>query len=177
MAIKIIRSNAAKWGIKPNKIGIQGSSAGGHLAAMMGVLTSDYVSSADTVSTHPDFMILVSPVVDMGQYAHITSRKNLLGDNPTPELIEKYSVQLQVTSKTASAFIVHAFNDKSVNVKNSLLLYNALLEKNISSSLHIFPQGGHSIALRNNPGSTEQWTSLCESWMIEMGFIPQIATK
>lgn len=175
-AIKIIRANAVKWGIKPDKIGIQGSSAGGHLAGMAAIQTTDVSIVKDTfaaVSSHPDFMILVSPVVDLGQYAHEGSRKNLLGENASKELIEKYSNQLHVTTATSPAFIVHAFNDKAVNVRNSLMLYNALVEKNVPSSLHIFPQGGHAIALRNNPGSTEQWTNLCEAWLVEMGFIPQ----
>jgi acetyl esterase/lipase len=179
-AIKIIRKNAGEWGILPNKIGIQGSSAGGHLAAMASIQTKDVSiikDTLDTVSFRPDFMILVSPVVDLGQYAHVGSRKNLLGENASKELIEKYSNHLQVTPTTSPAFIVHAYNDKSVSVKNSLLLYSALVEKNVPSSLHVFPQGGHAIALRNNPGSTEQWTALCETWMVEMGFIPQTLTK
>lgn len=179
-AIKIIRRNAAKWGIKADKIGVQGSSAGGHLAAMLATQNEDLSIIKDTIdatSYRPDFMILISPVVDMAQYAHTGSRKNLLGENPSNDLIKKYSGHLQVTSKTSPAFIVHAFNDKSVNVKNSLLLFNTLAENNVPSSLHIFPQGGHAIALRNNPGSTEQWTTLCEAWMIEMEFIPQTLVK
>jgi len=175
-AVKIIRANAAKWGIKPDKIGIQGSSAGGHLAALTSVSTQDVAGigdSLDKVSPAVNFSILVSPVIDLGTYAHKGSRKNLLGENPTEELVAKYSPHLNVTATTAPAFIVHAFDDKSVSARNSLLFYQALLDKNIQSSIHIFPQGGHAIALRNNPGSTEQWTSLCESWIVEMGFIPE----
>ena len=71
------------------------------------------------------------------------------------------------------SIIADAFNDKSVDPHNGLLFYQAMLEHQASCSLHVFPQGGHAIALRNNPGSTELWTTLCESWMIEMGFIPQ----
>lgn len=179
-AIKIIRRNADKWGIKKDKIGVQGSSAGGHLAMWATNEITDHSilkDSLDTVSFHPNFAILVSPVVDMGEFAHAGSRKNLLGESPSQEMIKKYSTHLQVTANTAPVFIVHAFNDKSVNVRNSVLLYTALLDKSIPSSLHIFPQGGHAIALRNNPGSTEQWTSLCEAWMVEMGFIAQTLTK
>jgi acetyl esterase/lipase len=179
-AIKLIRKNALNWGINPAKIGVQGSSAGGHLAAMVSTQAKDVSivkDSIDTVSFQPNFMVLVSPVVDMGAYAHAGSRKNLLGEVPSKEMIERYSNQLQVTTSTPPAFIIHAFNDKSVNVRNSLLLYQSLVEKNVSSSLHVFPQGGHSIALRNNPGSTEQWTTLCEAWMIEMGFIPKSLIK
>ncbi|MBA3766236.1 MAG: prolyl oligopeptidase family serine peptidase, partial [Acidobacteria bacterium] len=86
----------------------------------------------------------------------------------------KYSAELQVTSATPPSFIVHAFNDQSVSVRNSLMFYQALLDKNVLSSLHLFPQGGHSIALRNNPGSTELWISLCEAWLKEMGFVAAI---
>jgi len=179
-AIRLVRANAAKWGIKADKIGVQGSSAGGHLAALSGTQTADVSAIGDSLNTvpfRPDYMILVSPVIDLGTYAHAGSRKNLLGENPSNDLIEKYSLQTQVTSATPPAFLVHAFNDKAVSARNSLLLYTALLDKGVSASLHIFPQGGHAIALRNNPGSTEQWTDLCEAWMIEMGFIPQTLTK
>ena len=179
-AIRVVRANAFKWGIKGDKIGVQGSSAGGHLAAMAGTQTSDVSAIGDSlnaISFRPDFMILVSPVINLGTYAHVGSRKNLLGENASNELIEKYSQETQVTNATSPAFLVHAFNDKAVSARNSLLFYGALLDKGVPASLHIFPQGGHAIALRNNPGSTEAWTSLCEAWMIEMGFIPQTLTK
>jgi acetyl esterase/lipase len=179
-AIKLVRKNAARWGINPGKIGVQGTSAGGHLAVMAAIQTQDASNikdALDTVSFRPDFIILVSPVVDLGDYAHQGSRRNLLGENASQQLIAKYSNHLHVTAATPPAFIVHAFNDKSVSVKNSLMLYNALVDKSVSSSLHVFPQGGHAIALRNNPGSTEQWTNLCEAWMVEIGFIPRTPGK
>lgn len=174
-AIKVIRYNAAKWGIKADKIGIQGSSAGGHLASMAGTFKTDVSAigdALDKVSSSPDFMILVSPVIDMGKYAHKGSRKNLLGENPSPTQVARYSTQQWVTETTVPCFIVDAFNDKSVDPHNSLLFYQSLLEHKVVSSLHVFPQGGHAIALRNNPGSTGMWTELCERWMLEMGFIP-----
>jgi len=89
-------------------------------------------------------------------------------------LIEKYSLEKQVTATTPPAFIVHAADDKAVNPRNSLMFYNALLDKSISASLHIFPNGGHAIALRNNSGSTETWTKLCEMWLVEMGVIAAV---
>lgn len=175
-AMRVIRHNAEKWQIKPDKIGVLGTSAGGHLAANIGVATEDLAKigdAKDAQSFTPNFVILISPVITMGEYAHAGSRKNLLGENPAEDLLEKYSLEKQVTAKTAPVFIVHAADDKSVSPRNSLMFYNALIEKNVSASMHIFPFGGHNIALRNNPGSAEMWTSLCEMWLIEMNFIPQ----
>jgi len=174
-ALKVIRRNAGKWGIKTDKIGIQGSSAGGHLASMAGTHTTDIVKigdDLDTLSALPNFMILVSPVIDMGKYAHKGSKKNLIGENASQEIINQYSTHLQVSKATPICFIADAFNDKTVDPHNSLLFYQALLEKNVSSSLHVFPQGAHAIALRNNPGSANLWTALCEKWMVEMAIIP-----
>jgi acetyl esterase/lipase len=176
-AMRVIRANAEKWQINADKIGVLGTSAGGHLAANLGIATEDVARIGDELDKFnfaPNFMILISPVITMGEFSHAGSRKNLLGENPAPAMIEKYSLEKRVTGNTPPAFLVHAFDDKSVSVRNSLMFYQALLDKNISASLHIFPGGGHAIALRNNPGSTEKWSELCEMWMIEMGFIPQV---
>jgi acetyl esterase/lipase len=175
-AMRIIRANAQRWGILTENIGIFGTSAGGHLAATLGTQSEDVSSmkdSLDKFSFHPNFLILISPVIDLGKNAHVGSRENLLGPNPTEELINKFSPYLQVSSRTPPSFVVHAFNDPAVPVRNSLLFYQALLDSNVSVSFHEFPQGAHSIGLRDNPGSTELWTNLCEMWLKEMGFIPQ----
>ena len=179
-AIKLIRKNSNKWNIRRDKIGAMGTSAGGHLAALLGTRTEDVSSirdDCDTLSFRPDFMILISPVIDMGKYAHGGSRKNLLGNNPSQELVEKYSAQNGVTSSTPVCFLADAFNDKTVPPMNCVLFYQALLEKNISTSFHVFPQGGHAIGLSNNPGSTELWKSLCEAWLKEMGFTSNHISK
>ena len=173
-AVKIIRANAEKWQIKTDKIGVLGTSAGGHLAANLGTAIEDFSKigdDSDKNSFAPNFMILISPVITMGEYAHATTKKNLLGENPSKELIEKYSLEKQVTAATPKAFIIDAADDKVVNPRNSLMFYGALLDKNISASLHVFPNSGHNIALRNNPGSTETWTNLCEMWLVETGII------
>jgi len=170
-AMRIIRSKASGWGIKADKIGVMGFSAGGHVASTLGVHIEDVSAigdSMDQITFRPDFMLLVSPVITMGEFAHSGSRDNLLGENPPKEFIEKYSNELQVTAQSPPAFMVHADNDPVVNPKNSLLFYNALQEHHVSASIHIFPFGKHSIGLENNPGSTKLWKELCEMWLVEM---------
>jgi acetyl esterase/lipase len=179
-AIRYIRAHAAEWGINPDKVGIMGSSSGGHLAASVATIKDDVSAvkdSLDKFSFKPDFAILVSPVIDLSTtYAHAGSVKNLLGPNPADELKKKFSLQLQVSPATPPCFIVDAINDKTVNPMNSLLFYQSLLQNGVSVSFHAFPQGAHAIALRNNPGSTELWTKLCEMWLIEMNIISERLT-
>lgn len=180
-ALRYIRANADKWGIDTAKVGIMGCSSGGHLAATTSVLNGDVSKindSIDKYSYKPNFTILVSPVIDLStEYAHKGSVRNLLGPQPTEELRKKFSAQLQVTPNTPTCFIVDAVNDKTVNPMNSILYYQALLKNKVPASFHAFPQGGHSIALRNNPGSTNFWTDLCEAWLYEMNIIKPILTK
>lgn len=171
-AMKIIRAQAAQWKIKPDKIGVMGVSAGGHLASMLGTMPGDISrigDKLDTVAARPDFMILQSPVISMGKYAHAGSKRNLLGTDTTKAMIDKYSTEKQVSAFTPPTFMVHAQNDSSVKLQNSLLFYNALIDNNISASLHVFPQGGHGIKLSDNPGSTTLWLPLLELWMQEQG--------
>ena len=179
-AMQIIRSSATEWGIEKNKIGVMGTSAGGHIASSLGISIENVASIGDhfdSVSFHPDYMVLLSPVITMGKYAHPGSKKYLLGPDPSKEKIEKYSGELQVTATTPPTFIVHALNDSSVNVQNSIQLYTALLDKKINASLHIFPMGGHGIKLKDNPGSTELWLPLLEAWLKEKGIIPPLEKK
>ena len=121
-------------------------------------------------------MILVSPVITMGEYAHGGSKKYLLGENPAKELVEKYSTEKHVTVKTPPTFLMLASDDQSVNPKNSVMFYTALLDNKVSASLHIFPLGGHSIPIKNGPGSSASWTIVCELWMIEIGML-SVANK
>ena len=170
-AIRFIRANAAAWNIKSDKIGVMGISAGGHVASTLGTHAADESAikdSLDGFSYRPDFMVLLSPVITMGKYAHPGSKKLFLGADTTTAMIEKYSSELQVSSFTPQAFIVHALNDSTVNVHNSLLFYNAL---KVNASIHVFPQGGHGIRLDENPGSTDLWLNLLELWMKETGFV------
>lgn len=176
-AIKVIRANAKKWNIDPEKIGVMGTSAGGHAASFIGTTSDDLVKigfETDVFSFKPNFMILVSPVITMGEFAHSGSKRNLLGEKPNAEFIEKYSTEKQVTEKTPPTFLILASDDASVNPKNSLMFYNSLLEKKVSATLHIFPQGGHSIPIKNGPGSSSIWTQTCELWLKEIGILPNI---
>ncbi|MGI4869568.1 MAG: alpha/beta hydrolase [Janthinobacterium lividum] len=175
-AMRLIRAHAAGWKLDPARIGVMGESAGGHVASMLGTHPEDVSAvgdSLDRLPFAPNFMVLVSPVISMGQYAHLGSRDNLLGKNPPADLLQKFSNELHVTAATPPTFLVHAANDPTVNQRNSLLFYQALVEHDVPGSLHIFPQGGHAIALRNNPGSTSQWPTLCEAWLLEMGFLTE----
>lgn len=176
-AIRYIRANAIKWNLKADKVGVMGISAGGHVAATLGTHAQDESTIKDSLDKqdfYPNFMVLLSPVITMGKYAHAGSKKNFLGADSTQINIEKYSAELQVSSFTPPTFIVHAYNDKTVNVQNSALFYQALLSKSIESSLHVFPQGGHGIRIDQNPGSTDLWLELLEAWLKEMTFVSPI---
>ncbi|MFV0378498.1 MAG: alpha/beta hydrolase [Mangrovibacterium sp.] len=172
-AIRLIRANAAAWGVNSDGIGVMGISAGGHVASCLGTHGEDVSAVGDSVdqySFNPNFMILISPVISMKSYVHAGSRRNLLGDEPSANMVADYSTELCVTNQTPPTFIVHAENDKSVKLENSLMFASALREKNVSVSLHVFPSGGHSFGLSNNPGSSNLWKELCELWIEEKGF-------
>ncbi|MCW0481323.1 alpha/beta hydrolase [Gaoshiqia sediminis] len=172
-ALKMVRANAARWSINPGKIGVMGCSAGSGLTANMATFTTDYAAigdSLDAVPVNPDFQILVSGAISMTQDAHEGSHDALLGEEADEKLEVLFSGELNVTGQTPPAFIICAADDPVVNPMNSLRYFEALQKAGISSCLHIFPKGGHSIALRNNPGSTNLWTVLCEAWLKEMGF-------
>lgn len=179
-AIKFIRSNATLWNINTQRIGVMGVSAGGHVATTLGTHCKDesaVYDALDTINYMPNFMVLVSPVITMGKYDHGGSKKNFLGSDTADAFIKRYSNELNVSACTPPAFIVHAYNDPAVDVRNSLMFYSALVENNIKSSLHIFPQGGHGIRLDENPGSTDLWTELLERWLKEMNYVTPIPFK
>lgn len=176
-AVKLVRANAGNWDIDPHKVGVMGASAGGHLAALLGTFDQDLSVIQDPVDAYsfiPDFSILVSPVISMGKNAHAGSKRNLLGDSPDRSLEQRYSPELNINSKTPPCFIADSFNDPVVKPINSLLYYKGMLNERISASLHVFPQGAHGLALRDNPGSANTWTYLCELWLNEMGFINKL---
>lgn len=169
-AIRFVRKHAADWKLDPSKIGVMGSSAGGHVASSGGVHYADKVydpiDDVDTVSARPDFMVLLYPVVSMENgITHQGSRKNLLGDNPSRELVEFYSNDLHVTSDTPPMFIVHATDDTAVPVENSLSLYRGFVEAGVPAEIHMFEKGGHGFGLARTIEGTSKWPSLCQEWL------------
>lgn len=173
-ALKIVRANAKKWNIFPDRIGVMGCSAGGGLASNMATFTTDYSTigdSLDHIDFTPNFQILISGTISMSQNAHKGSHDALLGKDVNVENEKLFSGEFNVTNKTPPAFITCAADDPVVNPLNSIHYFEALLKAGIPASLHIFPEGKHSIALRNNPGSTNLWTELCEAWMKHLGLL------
>lgn len=148
-AMQIMREKASEYGYNPNEIGIMGFSAGGHFAAMLATMYGDK-------EYRPDFQILFYPVITMKNFTHKGSRKHLLGENPTPEQIEKFSLENRVTPDTPPAFVVLASDDKSVPPLNSLKYVEALQKNEIPYSLHIYPVGHHGFGFRDtNPYKPE----------------------
>lgn len=170
-AIKLIRKNAAQYGISPDQIGVLGTSAGGHLAAMASNISTDYTELKgdwSTISTVPNFAILVSPVIDLGEFAHKGSRINLLGENASQEKIAEYSMQNRVTEKTPPTILFHAQNDNVAPVINSILYYEAMIKNKVKGAMFIFPQGEHNIGISNKTELTDNWKKLCADWLGEI---------
>lgn len=175
-AIKIIKSNAISWDLDTNKLGVLGTSAGGHLAALTGTVSKDYANIGDSLDKYPiniKYMILVSPVISMEDpYAHKGSRMSLLGNNSNEVERKELSAELNVKKDfTPLCFIAGAFNDPTVDPHNNLLFYQAMLNQKIPCSIHIFPDGKHNIGLMHNPGSTSLWLPLLKSWLEETAII------
>jgi len=169
-AIRITRYNARKWNIDPDKIGVMGSSAGGHLASSAGTrfdtVHRNAGDSIDKMSSRPDFMILLYPVITFtGPFANEVSRENLIGKRPDAKLAEYFSSELHVKDDTPPAFIVHADNDNGVFVENSLLFYAALHRHGIPVELHIFPEGGHGFGLGVGDEHYGSWPQACQKWL------------
>jgi acetyl esterase/lipase len=176
-AVLMVRQNAAKWGLKTNKIGIIGFSAGGHLASTAGThFDKVVVDNKDNISVRPDFMMLLYPVISFGPMTHAGSRESLVGKTPTDDLVNRYSNEKQVTANTPPTFLVHAEDDTTVPVQNSLMFYEALLNAKVKAEMHLFQAGGHGFGL-NNSKSKNKWMDWTKNWLEENGFIPPPPTK
>lgn len=171
-AIRIVRQRAAEWNVNPSKIGIAGFSAGGHLASTAGThFQKALIENPENTSVRPDFMILLYPVISFSDsIGHIGSRTNLVGKDPSVEMIQLYSNELQVSKQTPPAFLMHAGDDKAVVVENSLRFYEALNDNGVPSELFVFPKGGHGFGLIN-PTSPDRWMDRCLDWMKGNGWL------
>ena len=163
-AIKIVRENALKWNIDINKIGIMGFSAGGHLASTAAThFKKAVIENSNKTNLRPDFLILIYPVISMqDSLTHPDSRNKLLGGNPSKEIIDLFSNELQVDADTPPAYITHAGDDKLVDTGNSIFFYEQLRHYNIPAELHIYPRGNHGFVLRQK---TENWIAPIINWM------------
>ncbi len=160
-AMRIVRKYAKELGVDPTKVGIAGASAGGHLAT---TLATHYSSP----ETRPDFQVLFYPVVSMdASKTHMGSRKNLLGENPTQEMVDKFSNAKQVTADTPKAFIILSSDDHAVPPVNSLEYFEALIANNVRASIHVYPDGGHGWGFRDKFRFKRQWTEELEKWLRE----------
>ncbi len=169
-ALRLTRYHAKEWNIDTSKVGIMGFSAGGHLASTAGTHfdagKADAKDVIDKLSSRPDFMILVYPVITFVKpVMHKGSAEALLGQNSDPKLLEYYSNELQVKADTPPTFLIHAGDDDGVPVDNSILFYQALRAKNIPAELHIYPTGGHGFSLAIGKGYLETWTERCAEWL------------
>ncbi|MBN2634565.1 MAG: alpha/beta hydrolase [Bacteroidales bacterium] len=171
-ALRTIRRNAAKWNIDPQKIGVMGFSAGGHLASTLSTHFDEKVyEPTDNTSARPDFSILIYPVITMdSSFTHAGSRRNLIGQDPSPEQILRFSNEKQINGNTPPAFLVHSADDKTVPVKNSMVYYENLVKYGIPSELHVFRKGGHGYGLAVNRETQAAWPELCINWLKASGF-------
>ena len=157
-AIRVVREKASEWGIDPQRVGIAGNSAGGHLAAT--------VATHFDASTRPDFAVLFYPVVSFDpSISHSGSSRSLLGENPSDELLDLYSNEKQVTADTPPTILFHSDDDRSVPVRNSLVFFAKMKENGVKGALYIFPAGGHGWGF--NPGFQyhEEWKTLLLKWL------------
>lgn len=175
-AIRYVRTHADQWGVSPDRIGVIGFSAGGHLASTAGThfegARPDSGDPLERVTTRPDFMILVYPVISFTtEYTHQGSRNRLLGEDPNPELVELLSNEDQVTSDTPPTFLVHADDDRGVPPENSILFYLALRKAGVPAEMHIYREGGHGFGLAYQRAILNEWPSQLRNWLLGMGLL------
>ena len=169
-AIKFVRENAGKWGVDMNKVGIVGFSAGGHLASTAAThFQKAMIENKSNTNLRPDFQVVVYPVISMqDSLTHRDSRNNLLGKNPSRELTDQYSNELQVTANTPPTYITHAADDNVVDVDNSIRYFEALRHNKVPVEMHIYPSGGHGFIFRQ-----PDWIDPLLLWMKKNKWIQQ----
>ena len=177
-AIRLVRARAGEWKLDPHRIGLMGSSAGGHLTStLLTHFDPGKPNAADPVerqSSRPDLGILCYPVISLRQFGHRGSRENLLGKDPSPELIDELSNELKVTRETPPCFLWHTVEDKAVPVENSLAFAEALRKNGVPFDLHIYEKGPHGLGLGSreyDPARWHPWTKDCIFWLKQQGFV------
>lgn len=171
-AIRIVRRNAKEWGIDSDKIGIMGFSAGGHLASTLSTHFNEKVyETEDSTSARPDFSLLIYPVISMDStITHWGSRVNLLGGVPSSQQVQRFSNELQVSSQTPPAFLVHSLDDHAVLVQNSIGYALSMQKYHIPCELHIYQSGGHGYGLGRSANTESFWPEACHLWLKARGF-------
>ena len=172
-AIKTVRMRAKEWGVDTAKVGIIGFSAGGHLASTAGThFNKSVIDNKEKINLRPDFMILMYPVISLTEeLMHKGSRDNLIGSNPSIQLTSLYSNNTQVTEKTPPTILIHAGDDRTVKVENSLRFYESLLRCGVPAEMHIYPKGGHGFGV-NNRTTPDKWTERVENCLKSGNIIP-----
>jgi acetyl esterase/lipase len=175
-AVRLVRSQAARYRIRPDRIGVMGSSAGGHLAASAGTLYDHPLgrtgADLDKVSARPDFLVLMYPVITMiGEAVHAGSRKALLGANPSAADVRLMSVEQQVTAATPPTLLIHTQEDQTVPVENSILFYQALTRAKVPAEMYLFEHGGHGMGMRAGLGTASDWPKRAEEWLKARGLL------
>ncbi|MCC6395086.1 MAG: alpha/beta hydrolase [Bryobacterales bacterium] len=175
-AIRMVRSQAAQLGVAPDRIGVWGFSAGGHLASTVSThFDKGDPSAADPVervSCRPDFAILAYPVISLTTvYTHQGSKRNLLGENPDPKLVESLSNELQVTSETPPTFLFHTNADTGVPAENSVLYYLALRKAGVPAEMHIYQNGKHGVGLARQDVVLATWSGRLADWLRVRGLM------
>jgi len=169
-ALRYVRSHAAEYGVAADRIGIWGFSAGGHLASSTGTHFDAGDPSAadpiDRVGSRPDFMILSYPVITLvGPKTHLGSKKNLLGDNPDPDLARSLSSELQVTAQTPPTFLFTTNGDTTVPAENSIEFFLAMRKAGVPGELHLYQNGPHGVGLALNDPILSSWPQRLEAWL------------
>ena len=171
-AFRMVRQRAKEFGVNPDRVGVMGFSAGGHLASTVGTHFEKPVGEgADGTNVRPDFQILIYPVISFtDSLTHGGSRTNLLGKNMTADQKKLYSNELQVTPRTPPAFLVHSADDATVKVQNSVQFYLACLRNGVSAEMHLYPKGGHGYGMHNKT-TPDAWMDRLENWLQASGLV------
>ncbi|MGI4866007.1 MAG: alpha/beta hydrolase [Janthinobacterium lividum] len=171
-ALRLVREQAAKYNLNPERIGLMGFSAGGHLASTAGTHFAKPVgTNPGPASVRPAFLVLLYPVISFSDsLKHTGSRDNLLGASASSDQVKLYSNELQVTAQTPPTFLVHAEDDKTVPVQNSIAFYQALRRHNVPAEMHLYPQGGHGFGM-NNKTTKDQWVERLQNWLDANGWL------